>query len=998
MSPRTPIGPMSSAERLRRHIAAGTSLVLALFFVFQPPLITAQTHRASRSSSRAAAAASPAQERGPIQLRIVGESQTLTRLVPVLGTPSANLPLFQSFRFGQDFRYVLEKVPRASVRLELGFADLFEEGTWPRRMRVELNGRVVLDGFEPAAEVGGTRRALVKIVEAQVEKQIDLRFVGLSGPAFVNYVRVMGLGDEIVIGPGASRLAPPSGWAPYDPERSEIVTDAVNFAPPFAMPLGGIGTGSLEILADGAFANVTVGNTRAQPVSLLPGTFLAVRAKSQSYQGEARILRTGTRGRRYTNAPLMATSRYRARFPFAEIEFSDPTFPLEVRLEAFSPCVPFDWEASTLPAVVLFVEVRNPNRSPVASAVAFSWENFLGRGSTGRVAETFGQATSIVHNDAGSGELVGVHLSSLETPSDVRGCFLGDQFVGTVTTGVVVSRLLHWDPIAPAIPWWKEFIRSGRLNKKPSTPESWSTNQAKAGAHATVVCAAFNLGPGEIRRVPFLVSWYYPRVALPTPGRMGEARVAEQFVSSVGVAFFTLGRLEELEKHSRLWRDQLLASDLPTWMSYGLLNASARLVANSVALRGRSVIWLAASGTADLRELSPALAWPAQCWARAFLPNVSFPNSGAASRGARQGTPPIEDVSAQAASLLERLQCQTNETTAQARELATLAAEAQKWLKAEMLGSSGPDGTLLGELGTSAAESLQPYKLVHAAATWRALALAQQKLGAPSEAKRLTEEVHRLERKLREALETTSGRPHSFALLWAGDWAVRSVAGEGILDNEITTAVGQTVAECAPQLADNLSGCLPRAGDLCFPHLALPWLAAEAIEVGLPNAGFELAKRIALAAGATQSNPWGAAFAVDCATGKAMAEHSHTMQASLWTVLDALAGVRYDAREQTLRVAAHLPLELGDHLSLPVFTPAFFGKLEVDLAEDAGRLTITRLSNEENGGELVIRRLVLGDSRSAGGMREVLLDQPVRLKAGDVVGWRDGRLILLDQP
>src|SRR5947207_5753085 len=72
-----------------------------------------------------------------------------------------------------------------------------------------------------------------------------------------------------VVVPTALGAAPmdAGGAAPEAPAR-----------PSGGVPLGGIGTGKVELLPDGTLGNLTLNNNWERPIAELPGSFFAVRA------------------------------------------------------------------------------------------------------------------------------------------------------------------------------------------------------------------------------------------------------------------------------------------------------------------------------------------------------------------------------------------------------------------------------------------------------------------------------------------------------------------------------------------------------------------------------------------------------------------------------------------------------------------------------------------------------------------------------------------------
>ena len=163
-----------------------------------------------------------------------------------------------------------------------------------------------------------------------------------------------------------------------------------------AMPLGGIGTGTVSLGGRGDLRDWELMNRPSKG-------FVPKQGDSWIAPGPSVVLHTHEpdSGRRRTrllegpldpveydgqagcavnnhNLPRMESAVFRTAYPLAEIDFTCRDLPLQVRLQAFNPMVPCQVDDSSLPAAVLRYRLRNPTDAPVEAAIAFSLPNFIG--------------------------------------------------------------------------------------------------------------------------------------------------------------------------------------------------------------------------------------------------------------------------------------------------------------------------------------------------------------------------------------------------------------------------------------------------------------------------------------------------------------------------------------------------------------------------------------------------------------------------------------------
>ncbi|HEX5691963.1 MAG TPA: GH116 family glycosyl-hydrolase, partial [Roseiflexaceae bacterium] len=135
-----------------------------------------------------------------------------------------------------------------------------------------------------------------------------------------------------------------------------------------AFPLGGIGTGNVSLGARGELRDWEIFNHPGKGV-MLPNTFFALRVQTGEAEPVARVLEARLRGAHALShgyhpastagLPRLAGAKFQGQYPFARIVFDDPRLPVQVELEAFTPFVPLDPEASGIPCAILTYTLTN---------------------------------------------------------------------------------------------------------------------------------------------------------------------------------------------------------------------------------------------------------------------------------------------------------------------------------------------------------------------------------------------------------------------------------------------------------------------------------------------------------------------------------------------------------------------------------------------------------------------------------------------------------------
>lgn len=327
-----------------------------------------------------------------------------------------------------------------------------------------------------------------------------------------------------------------------------------------ALPLGGIGTGTVSLGGRGNLRDWEIVNRPAK--GFHPGTaFFAIRTESPDGSVTTRAVEgpldlseyEGAHGSGAQNhgLPRFREATFGTAYPFGRLELRDDDVPVDVELEAFNPFVPTDVEASSWPVAVLRFVVTNRGTEPLTVSLAGSLQNFIGRdGSTDVAAGNY--------NTTATGEAPGVRVDGVLLRS--RGVDPAAEQFGSIALGVLdgrdVTRRTGWaDRIwgDSLLDFWDDFSADGRLDER--TSES-ATPIASVADRRTIAA-------GATERITFLLGWHFPnRRAWEKPDIVGN-----YYTTLIDDVWTMLCRfaaqLDELERRTVAFVTDFLGSDLP---------------------------------------------------------------------------------------------------------------------------------------------------------------------------------------------------------------------------------------------------------------------------------------------------------------------------------------------------------------------------------------------------------------------------------------------------
>lgn len=275
-----------------------------------------------------------------------------------------------------------------------------------------------------------------------------------------------------------------------------------------AMPLGGIGTGTVSLggrgnLQDWEIMNVPAkgynpGSGRNNSAFFTLYTEIEGRKDLRLLEGPVPFYEyEGSSGSVATNhgLPRFSDVTFEAAYPFGQVNLSTPQVPVKVKIKAFNPLIPGDIDNSSIPVAILDFELENTSDKQVIFSICGTMQNFIGEdGSSGKAA---GNKNSFRSDQ----NLKGIFFTSEGV--DKKACQWGSMALSSISEGKISYRT-GWLPErwgSSILDFWDDLLMDGMLENRK--------DDVSAKPMASLVISN-NIAPGEVKKVRFLLSWYFP--------------------------------------------------------------------------------------------------------------------------------------------------------------------------------------------------------------------------------------------------------------------------------------------------------------------------------------------------------------------------------------------------------------------------------------------------------------------------------------------------------
>jgi hypothetical protein len=341
-------------------------------------------------------------------------------------------------------------------------------------------------------------------------------------------------------------------------------------------PVGAVGQGGFSVDVEGGFGWLFAQGNWMAPLEAWPGLALAVTTTPGSAKRPA--TRTWPLRRRRRGNDGFDDVALRGERPFFTQRFVDDDAPVDVVVDGFSPLVPHDEAAATLPALGLGVSLRSRVDVDVRARVRLHLDPPIGAGGTGH--------TGVVVDDAGRLTGLGGRLWWPAVPTSAT--------TATVATAKGPRVALRIDPAVPPPDDARRSAHGAWLALADDDDDSASVDVDARDVLVDVVVPR-----GASVRSAFVLAWWFPHhIVDARPARQrvdprgrpqpstplvdvgrhagvptdGPASVARRMVDD-DVAFRAAA-----DAPLSLLRD----SSLPAWLARAIANSAAPMVTNTV--------------------------------------------------------------------------------------------------------------------------------------------------------------------------------------------------------------------------------------------------------------------------------------------------------------------------------------------------------------------------------------------------------------------------------
>ncbi len=339
-----------------------------------------------------------------------------------------------------------------------------------------------------------------------------------------------------------------------------------------ALPLGGIGTGTVSLGGRGELRDWEIMNKPAIGYSTVTqgnnAPFFSIFVKPEGEKAITRALIGPVHPTEYLHYegrpvnqhgfPRFANAGFDAAYPVGIVSLSDKTMPVKVRIIGFNPLVPGDADASGLPVAVLTYEVTNTTGKPLSVSVCGTMRNFVGQNGSKSRRDWKGDyipygAKNNLNIYKESKEMRGIYMYS-DSIDKTDAAYGSIALTTSEITGVSYRRSSepnHWE--RATLDFWDDFSADGELTDKATL---YDNNPMASLAVKKLVA------PNSTQVFRFYITWDFPNRYAWSKEAVGNYYSAN-YTDAWDAAQKIVPQIPALEQKTKQFLDAFLSATLP---------------------------------------------------------------------------------------------------------------------------------------------------------------------------------------------------------------------------------------------------------------------------------------------------------------------------------------------------------------------------------------------------------------------------------------------------
>lgn len=339
-----------------------------------------------------------------------------------------------------------------------------------------------------------------------------------------------------------------------------------------ALPLGGIGTGTVSLSGRGELRDWEIMNVPALGYSTVTtgnlAPFFAIFVQPEGLKPSVRMLAGPLEKWEYMSQegqpvdsyglPRFDEASFDGCYPYGQVNLKDKTMPVTVRIKGFNPFIPCDAEASGLPVAAITYEVTNITDRTETVSVCGSIRNFIGRDGSRRTENWKGQSVPVGAKKNRNTFRSEKGISGIYFTSD--GVDHSDPAWGTMALTTESTEGISWRTSSVADVWskallntWGDFSGDGTLSPCPDSGED-DPMASLAVKHT--------LKPHETRCFTFFLTWHFPNRKAWSQTVVGNY-YCQKFTDAWDAAMKVIPKMSELENRTCRFVNTFLSSSYP---------------------------------------------------------------------------------------------------------------------------------------------------------------------------------------------------------------------------------------------------------------------------------------------------------------------------------------------------------------------------------------------------------------------------------------------------